>query len=233
MICKTEAIVFAAFDYGDSSKIVHLYTADHGRRAFLVPAAKRKRMVYFQPFSILEIVYYQKEGRDLQKITESSFHQILPNLTTHPVRLALASLLLEILKATLHEEEPNPPLFQFVIQSFCGLDSLSSGLYAFTMHRLVHVTKFLGFLPLIKANDLTLPVRFLPEEGWIISSETEDAAHRFFLNLLLANETDCLSLRLSKEHRSYFLGLLLRFYQLNTASFPEIRSLAVFEEILS
>ncbi|MCS7074134.1 MAG: DNA repair protein RecO C-terminal domain-containing protein, partial [Bacteroidia bacterium] len=204
------------------------------RKSFIVPAAKSRRtkkLSYFQPFSIIEIVYYEKEGRELPKITECSFDVLLMNLATHPVRLALASLFLEVIKACLQEEEANPPLFEFIVSSFIGIDQLQNGLYAFTMHRILHLTKYLGFFPLVKVSDFTQPVRFLPEEGWIIEATTQEPIHTFFFQLLKSDDSSCTKFHLDKSNRKYFLSLLLRFYQLHIANFPEIRSINIFEEI--
>ncbi|MEO0473939.1 MAG: DNA repair protein RecO, partial [Bacteroidota bacterium] len=126
MILKTEGIVLRSLKHQDSNVIVTLYTADYGIRSFIIKAYRtsrsRSRHSYFQPLSIVDIVFLHKENRSLQKITESRLSSVLQEVQTHPIKLSMGLAMMEIVFDTVKEEEENAPLYQFIKNSILFLD---------------------------------------------------------------------------------------------------------------
>ena len=72
MIRKTRGIVLHTTKYGESSLVVHCYTEQFGRQAFMVKGVrksrKNNRSNLFQPLFILEFDVYHKDSRDIQLV---------------------------------------------------------------------------------------------------------------------------------------------------------------------
>ena len=86
MIAKTKGIVLSYMKYGDNSIIARIFTEEYGYGSYIVNSIRsqksKKSIGYFQPFSILELVLYVKETRDLQRISESVSYTHLTLPTT-------------------------------------------------------------------------------------------------------------------------------------------------------
>ena len=61
MISTSKAIVLKTIKYGDTSLIIHVFTKEHGKIAFIVKGARKVKTKIkaniIQPLSILEIQY--------------------------------------------------------------------------------------------------------------------------------------------------------------------------------
>ena len=73
-IHKTTGIVVRSTKYGNSSKIVSLYTRDFGKVSGIARGARRMKSQFgggLEPFVETEIIFYYKKERSLQTITDS------------------------------------------------------------------------------------------------------------------------------------------------------------------
>ena len=75
MLHKTLGIVLRSTDYSDSSIIAKIYTEQFGIQSYLIKGAKRKKASVksnlFQPLSLLELIVYKKEKKQLQTLKEA------------------------------------------------------------------------------------------------------------------------------------------------------------------
>ena len=126
MIRKTQAVVLFTQKFRETSLLTTLYTQEYGVQKFIVKGYRstkgKKRHSYFQPLSIIDIVFYYRETRDLQLITESSLNYFMHTLQTDPVKITLGLLLIEIFYRSVREEERNDSLFNFLREILISLD---------------------------------------------------------------------------------------------------------------
>lgn len=122
-LVAARSIVLQAFRYSDTSKVLRLYTAEHGLRSAMAKGALRPRNRFgglLEPFTEGTAHLYLREGRDLH--TLGGFDLLVSrqalgrNLTGFAGGCLLAEMLLR------HgTEEPNLPLFSLLAN---GLDEI-------------------------------------------------------------------------------------------------------------
>ena len=150
MIIKTKGIVLSYIKYGDTSIIARIFTEELGYGSFIVNSIRsqksKKSIGYFQPFSILELVLYVKESRDLQRISEFKnampLHHIHQDMTKGAITLFLSEVFSKLLQA---EQSPNPDLFAFAEDSIKCMDGLTSGVANFHLQFLLKIGTYLGY----------------------------------------------------------------------------------------
>jgi DNA repair protein RecO (recombination protein O) len=114
MIVTTPAIVLRAIDFKESSKIVTLFTPEHGKFAVMVRGARKiksKFAGYFETGNMLDVVVYLKSSRSVQNLTEVSFRQRNWRTRVEFERLAVAMATIELLDGLVHELEPSEDLY--------------------------------------------------------------------------------------------------------------------------
>ena len=80
MITDTSAIVLKTFPYGETSLISRCFTREKGKVSFIIKGAKSKKNLispYFQPLSYVQIIYNEKEKRNLQIVSKVNFLKML------------------------------------------------------------------------------------------------------------------------------------------------------------
>lgn len=69
MIIRTDAVVLRGMDYGETSRILTLFTRRHGIIGAIAKGVRRPGSRFgstLQPLSVIQAVYYYKAERDLQ-----------------------------------------------------------------------------------------------------------------------------------------------------------------------
>ncbi|MEM9936069.1 MAG: DNA repair protein RecO, partial [Bacteroidota bacterium] len=152
MIGKTEGIVLRTLPYQDSNMITTLYTRESGIKSFILKGYRstraRAKHSFFQPLSIVDLVYFYKENQSLHKVRESKLAAMLQTIQTEPVKLSLGLAIVEVFYLTVKEEEPNPGLYHFLKETILAIDQAERKLIHIFIHFLLHLTQFLGFFPL-------------------------------------------------------------------------------------
>lgn len=235
MIRKTEAIVLHTRKFGDTSLICTMYTRAYGRRNFIIKGYRstraRKRHSYFQPMSIIDIVYYHKDSRDLQIITESSNRYFLQTLQTDPVKITLGMVVIELFYQTVKEEEPNFPLFEFLGRVLVELDRREKHLIHIFLHYLVQLSSYLGFLPSDMVDDPSQPIHFDLRNGILQNASLPDRGGTMALAFSRIEIEDCHTIPVSQADKNDLIAAMMEYYQIHVEGFRIPESLAVFQEI--
>ena len=116
MITHTEAIVFKTVDYQESSKIVTMFTREHGKIALMVRGVKKPKSKFsglIEIGNILDVVYYHKASRSVQILSEASYSVKNKNYRLDFEKMATMTSAIELISQLLHENEVNTPLFDF------------------------------------------------------------------------------------------------------------------------
>jgi DNA repair protein RecO (recombination protein O) len=164
MILRTDAIVLRAFDYGETSQIVALYTRQQGRVSVIARGSRRPKSTFgstLQPLSYVQAVYYHRPTRDLQTLKEANHVVRLARLAKDIDRLGAGFRIIELLRGLTEPGEPNPALFNLALHALLNLDAAEHRALNALPHFQLRMAGILGFAPDIQRED----VLAVPPEG--------------------------------------------------------------------
>ncbi len=125
-IVKSKAFVLNKLDFGDTSKIVNFYSKEFGRVAGIIKGARSSKSKIGKVVDVLnlvEIIFYKKDGRDIQVVTQADLVSNYTNIKSDLDKLKYASSIIElVLKLTL-EDDPHKRLFSGMEKILKSLDS--------------------------------------------------------------------------------------------------------------
>lgn len=113
-LIKTEAIVLSKLNYGDTSKIAHLYTEELGKLPVIIKggrASKSKMGMIVDPLNAIQVVLHTKETREIQLLTQADLILSPANIKEDLERIKYASSAAELIYALIPEHEPNQRLY--------------------------------------------------------------------------------------------------------------------------
>jgi len=169
---KTDAIVLRSIKQGETSKILTLYSRSFGKIKVIAKGARGARSRYggtLETPNCIAIVFYEKETRDLQYLSQADliepFHAIKKDL----VRTGLALAVCELINGVTPDHEADPLLFKL---HFFALKGIEESSIPFDVFRGFQVRLFenLGFRPdfsgcLQCGNQGVVSARFSIEQG--------------------------------------------------------------------
>lgn len=239
MLHKTRGIVLRTTDYSDTSIIAKIYTEEFGIQSYLIKGAKRKKASVksnlFQPLSILELVVYKKEKKQLQTLKEAKPEIHFTSTPHEPAKTSILFFLDEVLLKCLHEEEHNPKLFSFVHETILALDAAEKNYSNLHLIFLIRLSRHLGFFP--QGNFSETNSIFDLREGKFTSKEP---MHPDFLlkenskligKIIISNYYTMENLIVKGQERKNILNILLRYYELHLSNMGSISSHKVLEQI--
>lgn len=229
MLHKTKGIVLSYIPYRETSVICKIYTEKFGVQSYIengVRTARGKnKIALFQPLTLLDLVVYHDQKKDLHRISEIKCTAPLRSLPFEVGKSTISIFLNEVLSKTLKEQTENEAMFFFLYQSIVTLDDMDSGVENFHLIFLTKYSNYLGFAPQ-EASEVEAQFK---EFGVTIPVETE--TKKYLNQLLKANYTD--DIEMGKVFRNHLLDVLLTFYRLHQEEFGELKSLPVLREIMS
>lgn len=239
MLTKTTAIVLHSLKYGDNKMIVDMFTRAHGRMSFLIPMPKSSkskiRKQLFQPLALLSLEYDHRPQVQLQKLREASILHPYSSLPFDIDKLAVSMFLAEFLYHSLHDEQSNEPMFEYISDSLLWLDGTPSSVSNFHLVFMMRLARFLGFHP--NLEDYSVGSVFDLRSGFFSRSLPQhhdylDARESSLMSLMLRMNYSTMHLfRMSREQRNRLLDVIICYYRLHIPSFPEMKSLDVLRNI--
>ena len=112
-LLSCQAVVLSSFNYRDYDRIVTLYTSEYGLIKLIVHGANRpksNRLIFCQPFTLLELTFFKKQG-DIHQFREGKILNPNLNLRDSFEALEAASQLLDVTSKSQMPEEPSSQLF--------------------------------------------------------------------------------------------------------------------------
>ncbi len=239
MLAAAEGIVLHFIKYGESSVIATIFTREFGRQNYMVNASRSRKSVnkagLLQPLFLVDIVAYQKENRDIQRIKEMKINQVYQNIPFDITKSTQAIFLAEILYKTLHEQESYTELYDFVKNTLLYFDLMEEGWANFHLFFLFRLTEYLGFMP--NTTKPGFEAWFDLRKGAMVPFEpshplyANKEATEYLIKLSLLKMGELGQLKISRNMRDYLLSVLLDYYQLHFEGLGEIKSLKVLKEI--
>ncbi len=238
MIRKTRGIVLHTTRYGESSLVVHCYTEQWGRQSYMVKgirkSRKQNRSNIFQPLFILDLEVYYKPNRELQMVSEVSRAFPLNSIPYDLTKSTQAIFMAEVIYRVVREEEPNPMLAQFLVNTIRYLDALSVPLADYHIIFMFQLSRYLGFYPqkapseefryFDLANGRFEPLLADPD------MQLDGATSILWNRYLNTDYQSVAELGFSSGQRKIILDQLIRFYKYHVDGMGEIRSLEVLHD---
>jgi len=114
-IVKTRAIVLRSRRLGETSKLVTLYTEDHGKLKVTAKGARQPKSKFGAALELMtqvQAVCYLRDERDLQTLSDCDMLRASPPMAGDLERLSFGSAACELIDHLTIEGEPNPRLYQ-------------------------------------------------------------------------------------------------------------------------
>lgn len=225
MIVKSKGIVLSYMKYGDTSIIARIFTEEGGYGSYIVNSIRsqksKKSIGYFQPFTILDLVLYVKENRDLQRISEFKSHYPLHQIHQDLIKSSITLFLTEVFSKLLQSEQsPNPELYSFAEESIRTFDQLKQGVGNFHLQFLLKIGPYLGYA----IDDI---------ETLFSSTDKLSPFNENHENMdMLVKEPYGVDAQLTRDSRNAMLDHILAYYQ-HHAHISHPKSLKVLRSVLN
>ncbi|MFL9829924.1 DNA repair protein RecO [Flavobacterium sp. ST-87] len=237
MQIKTRAIVISALKYQEKSLIVKCFTLSHGLKSYFVRDAfsnrkSNQKMAYFQPMTILEIEATHKNKGTLEHFKEIKIAAPFQSIHSDIYKSTIVLFLSEILHHSIHEEEKNESLFEFLEAALHWLDE-HDDMANFHLILMLEMTKYFGFYP--DTSDMDMPF-FEMNEGVFtpfhaLGSLSEHETQ--LLKKLIALKLDSNQKVFHVIERQILLKILIDYYAYHLDGFKRPKSLEVLKEVFA
>ncbi len=241
MLVSGEGVILHSVKYGDNSIIATIYTKQWGRQAYMINISRsrksKNRSGILQPLFFVNLVAYQKETREVQRIKEIKNQPVYQSIPFDVVKSSQIMFLAELLYKILREQESSPDMFSFIQNSLLYYDLTENPAANFHLWFLFRLTEFAGIMP--DTTKTGFEGWFDMRKGAIVPFEP---SHPFFMNkeitgvlLKLASVKigDIAQLRIPSALRNTLTTKLVEYYQLHFEHLGEIKSLKVLHELFS
>lgn len=229
MLYKTRGIALSYIRYRESSIIARVYTEEFGLQSYIingVRSAKNKtnKIALFQPLTLLDMVVYYKDDRDLHRLSEVKTPYPFQHIPFEVAKSSIALFITEMLTKTLKEEASNPTLFRFLLTSVVYLEEATDQYENVHLAFLLQLSSYLGFGP-ENADEFEAQLRehsvpFLADDAM------SEAVNTFLSSPIHAPA------RLTRAQRANLLDGLVAYYRIHFDNLGEVKSLAVLREVL-
>lgn len=245
MLHKTKAIILRSVKYGETSLVVTAYTELFGLQSYMVngirttPKKGSSKAGYFQPGTILELVVYNNELKNLQRIKEFHSGYLYRHMHSDIFKNAVALFIVELVTKCVRESEANSELFAFIEDSLIHLDQSSPTVTAnFPLFFASHFPVFFGF----RISDRTLASQDIldlkegiftehqPTHQNFIDGSDADAVS-YLLKIMQPEELEQVAMNASSRRK--VLQAMEQYYAYHISGFGTMRTLPVLREILS
>ncbi|RKQ50913.1 DNA replication and repair protein RecO [Roseivirga pacifica] len=229
MLSHTRGIVLGSIKYKETSIIVRIFTEKYGTQAYVVNGVRSARAkgksALYQPMTLLDLVVYYKEGKDIHRLSETKMAMVFGEIPFSPIKRAIGMFLSEFLSKVLREESPNESLFQFLYHSIELFDHLKEGINNYHLQLLLKSANHLGYGPQGDQDFL----HQLLEAGMRVQPFEDE---RSVIQQLIEQPYGA-AIPIGNSHRRELLDQIIKFYAIHMHGNLEIKSLDVLKSVLS
>jgi DNA repair protein RecO (recombination protein O) len=253
MIVKTEAVVLRSTKYRESSKILALYTREHGKMSVIAKGCRGARNKFgssLEPMSYVQAVLYKKEGRELQLLSQCDLVKAFSRVPEDMERLYAALTIVALLDKVAHPEEKNEPLFESTVAALQTINNATLNaanvLYKYEMDLLGYLGYTLNFKECVSCGaplERVATAGLKLERGGVLCASctgkqlTDGVVSGSVLHLLqrfqvAADIGNVMDLSLDREQRAEVRNLLYRYLRRHVEGLERLRTEAVFASVL-
>ena len=149
-ILKTEGIVLKGWNFSETSKILLLYTRDHGKLRVIAKGARGLKSQFkgcLEPLTHLGIVFYHKPTRELQLLSHADLIDPHIHIVGNVSKTALGLSVAELLNRGVAGEESTPALFELFRAVLDGINLESGFLEGLLWYFESHFINMMGYTP--------------------------------------------------------------------------------------
>ena len=146
-ILKSEGVVLRRIKFSETSLIVTFYTKDHGKLSLMAKGARNPKSKFvgaLEPATYASIVYYHKDSRELQLLSEIEILQSNSSIIENLRKSAVAMAILNLVDSTLTEVEPNEDVYGLLVNTLSALNSEKQDV-ALLWYFEIQILKLIGF----------------------------------------------------------------------------------------
>lgn len=236
---KARGIVLHTVRYGENSMVVFMLTDMLGRQSYIVQGvrggkSRGNKTALFQPMFLLGFEGYESPRMQMHRMREPRVEVPLMSVPFDVRKSTISLFMAEVLYRFVKETEPDSPLFDFVWNSVCALDSMREGIANFHLWFMVMLSSHLGFYPGNEyvagswfdiQNGIFTPV--MPSHRLMLGRE--DTA--LLADIMETRPEELGGIKLSRERRSSFLEAMLLYFGYHLDSMNNIRSVQILREV--
>ncbi|MFH1049660.1 MAG: DNA repair protein RecO [bacterium] len=148
MIVKTEAIVLNSFKYGESSKIITLYTKDFGKIKVIAKGARKAKNKFgssLDPLSYCQICFYKKPSTELYLLSDAEHVVPLRKIQDSYYHLSAGLIIAEAINITQDVNEVNQELFALSTKVLKFLNEIPKSPFSVSSYFLIKLSENIGF----------------------------------------------------------------------------------------
>lgn len=241
MLHKVRGIVLKTTLYSESSVVVQVFTDKFGIQSYLINGVKKPKakipMNVLQPLHLLDMVVYHKMNIQIQRVAEARPSPVFKSIPYHVVKNTIVQFLNEVLYKSIRQQQTDENLFDFIYSAISWFDESEGTDVNFHLAFLLKLSRFLGFAP---HEQTRIDQKYFDlQEG---DFKSIMPIHPYFIDKIDANYFLLLfstpfekinEIKLDNQTRRFLLDKILVYYTLHTASFGQIKSHQVLEEVLS
>jgi len=150
-LVRSEGVVLKTHALGDTSRIVVVYTREHGMVRLVAKGARKTPSRFgfaLEPLSRGRYVYYHKADRDLHLLSQAETLAATGSRLVDLTRLAHAEAALELIDRLVWGEEPHAELYDLLVQALEAVVAApEAALPAITIAFELQVASLLGYRP--------------------------------------------------------------------------------------
>lgn len=149
-LTETEGIVLRSYNLAEADKIVVCLTRQAGVVRTVARGARRLKSRFgagLEPFTIVALTYYEKEGRELVSLRQVEIIRSFFGLASNAEAVAALAYMSELVMEFAPPHEPNERLFRMVRAVVEALASAPADMQALVRYFEVWTLKLGGFLP--------------------------------------------------------------------------------------
>lgn len=150
MIAKTEAIVLRTRKYGETSRILNLYTREFGKLSVIAKGArgpKNKFGASLQPPNHVFAVLYKSDNRELHLLSQCDTITRFRNVPDDLDKFSAVMSIVELVELVMHDEERNDQLFDLTLSALNGINDALKNPVNVQYYFELHLSDVLGFRP--------------------------------------------------------------------------------------
>jgi DNA repair protein RecO (recombination protein O) len=241
MLHKTLGVVLKTTLYSESSVVVQIFTEKFGIQSYLINGVKKPkakiRMNMLQPLHLVDMVVYHKANISIQRISELRPAPIFRTIPYDIIKSTIIMFLNEVLYKSIRQQHTDENIFDYIYNAVLWFDETENASANFHLAFLLKLSRFLGFAPSTQTkSDQSY---FDLQEGEFKSLPPlhpyfiEKTAAILFIELFTTPFEKLSEIKIDNITRRLILDKILVYYTLHTASFGEIKSHLVLEEVLS
>ena len=154
-LVRSEGVVLKTHALGDTSRIVVVFTREHGMVRLVAKGARKTPSRFgfaLEPLSRGRYVYYHKPDRDLQLLSQADTLAATGSKLADLERLAYAEAALELIDRLVWGEEPHPELYDLLVETLETVTvAPAAALPATTIAFMLQVASLMGYRPRLDA----------------------------------------------------------------------------------